>query len=121
MAKKIFIADDDPSIVESLTLILEEFGYHVTSTVDGKKVYAIGGSLPDLMLLDIWMSGEDGREICKHLKRQEETKKIPVILISASHDIKKSADYAGADDFIAKPFSMDELLLKIEKHSPTVS
>ena len=70
--------------------------------------------LPDLLLLDIWMSGEDGRDICKKLKQSELTKNIPVIMVSASKDIKESALAAGADDFLAKPFEMNELLGKIK-------
>jgi CheY-like chemotaxis protein len=60
------------------------------------------------------MSGEDGRDICKKLKQDPLTKNIPVIMISASRDIKESAMEAGADDFLAKPFEMDDLLKKIE-------
>jgi CheY-like chemotaxis protein len=72
--------------------------------------------LPDLLLLDIWMSGIDGRDICKELKQKENTKKIPIVLISASREIERSALEAGADDFLAKPFEIDDLLEKIEKH-----
>lgn len=111
--KKIMVADDDPAIVEAVSMILEIGGYDVCTTCDGKTVSEMREELPDLLLLDIWMSGEDGREICKRLKAQEKTKHIPIILISASKDIKKSAEAAGADDFIPKPFDMDELLNKV--------
>jgi len=87
----------------------------VTSTVDGSTVLDMKDELPDLLLLDIWMSGEDGRDICKKLKHTDATKNIPVIMISASRDIKESALESGADDFLAKPFEMNELLEKIEK------
>src|SRR5690348_9426088 len=99
MAKKILVADDDPAIVESTTLILEEFGYDVDSTVDGQTIYKMEKDYPDLLLLDIWMSGEDGREICKYLKKSALTKHIPIIMVSASRDIQNSAKEAGADDF----------------------
>lgn len=115
MAKKILIADDDPAIVEAVTLILEEFGYEVNGTGDGQTIYKLDKKFPDLLLLDIWMSGENGRDICKYLKANPMTKKIPVIIISASRDIKKSAVESGADDFLAKPFAMYELLEKIHK------
>ena len=118
MNKKILIADDDPAIVDALRLILEEFGYKVITTYDGQKIYRMMKNGPDLLLLDIWMSGEDGRKICKYLKREKLTKNIPIIMISASHDIKKSATEAGADDFLAKPFDMHELITKIEKLTP---
>lgn len=116
MKKKILVADDDPAIVEATTLILEEFGYNVDSTVDGETIYKMEKDFPDLLLLDIWMSGQDGREICKFLKKDTITKHIPIIMISASRDIKQSATEAGADDFLAKPFNMNDLIAKIEKH-----
>jgi DNA-binding response OmpR family regulator len=111
--KRIMIADDDPGIVDAVEMLLEFEGYEVTSTVDGSTVLDMKDELPDLLLLDIWMSGEDGRDICRKLKSINSTKNIPVIMISASRDIKASAMAAGADDFLAKPFEMDELLKKI--------
>lgn len=112
----ILVADDDPAIVESVTFILEEFGYQVESTVNGATIYKMEKVYPDLLLLDIWMSGQDGREICKYLKKKELTKNIPVIMISASRDIEQSAKESGADDFIAKPFEMEALVAKVEKY-----
>jgi CheY-like chemotaxis protein len=115
MAKKILVADDDPSILEAIELMLELENYEVETTVDGEVIYKMEKDYPDLLLLDIWMSGQDGREICKYLKKDPHTKNIPIILISASKDIKKSAEESGADDFLAKPFEMDELLGKVDK------
>ena len=112
--KKIMIADDDPGIVDAIEMLLEFEGYEVTSTVDGSTVLDMKENRPDLLLLDIWMSGEDGRDICKKLKQEPLTKNIPVIMVSASRDIKESAMEAGADDFLAKPFEMNDLLKKIE-------
>jgi DNA-binding response OmpR family regulator len=112
--KKIMIADDDPGIVDAVEMLLEFEGYQVTSTVNGATVLDMKDELPDLLLLDIWMSGEDGRDICKKLKHEPATKNIPVIMISASRDIMESAMASGADDFLAKPFEMNDLLQKIE-------
>lgn len=108
------IADDDPGIVDAVEMLLEFEGYEVISTVDGSTVLDMKENLPDLLLLDIWMSGEDGRDICKRLKQAPLTKNIPVIMVSASRDIEESAIEAGADDFLAKPFEMNDLLKKIE-------
>src|ERR1700755_3403631 len=112
--KKIMIADDDPGIADAIEMLLEFEGYDVTSTVNGAEVLDLKEELPDLVLLDIWMSGEDGRDICKKIKQEDTTKNIPVIMISASRDIKESAMEAGADDFLAKPFEMNDLLAKIK-------
>ena len=108
------IADDDPGIVDAIELLLEFEGYQVSKTIDGSTVLDMKMELPDLLLLDIWMLGEDGRDICKKLKQSELTKNIPVIMVSASKDIKESALAAGADDFLAKPFEINDLLTKIK-------
>ncbi len=110
------IADDDAAIVDAIAMMLEYEGYQVSSYVDGAIIPQMNKEFPDLLLLDIWMSGTDGRDICKELKKTENIRNIPVIMISASRDIEGSAYEAGADDFLAKPFEMDELLQKIEKH-----
>jgi DNA-binding response OmpR family regulator len=109
------IADDDPGIVDAVEMILDFHGYEVSSTYNATNVLAIRpGEYPDLLLLDIWMPGCDGRDICRQLKSQDETRQIPVLMISASKDISASALEAGADAFLAKPFDMNELISKIE-------
>jgi DNA-binding response OmpR family regulator len=114
MKKKIMVADDDSAIVDALTLILEDAGYEVISETNGKTVPTIFAQKPDLVLLDIWMSGVNGRDICIKLKRNDKTKNIPVIMISANRDTEQIAKEAGANDFIAKPFQMDSLLNKVK-------
>jgi CheY-like chemotaxis protein len=114
--KKVLVADDDPAILDVMRMMLEFEGYEVTTTPNGATILQMETGLPDLLLLDIWMSGTDGRELCRKLKLNEKTKRIPVVLVSASKDIEHSAREAGADDFIAKPFEMNELLQKIEKN-----
>ncbi|WPV02672.1 response regulator [Mucilaginibacter sp. cycad4] len=109
------IADDDPGIVDAVEIILDFEGYQVSSTVNGATILDMKTEFPDLLLLDIWMSGFDGRDICRKLKNDDTTKRIPIIMISASRDIERSAYDAGADDFLAKPFEIDELLGKIRK------
>jgi CheY-like chemotaxis protein len=111
--KRITLADDDPGILDAVGMMLEMEGYEVNATLNGNTVLNFQNPLPDVYILDIWMSGSDGRELCKKLKTEELTKNIPVILISASNDLKRSAETAGADDFLAKPFEIDNLLQKI--------
>jgi DNA-binding response OmpR family regulator len=113
--KKIMIADDDPGIVDAVEIMLDFEGYEVSSTVNGATVLDMQSEFPDLLLLDIWMSGFDGRDICRELKQKKDTRDIPIIMISASRDIERSAYEAGADDFLAKPFEIDDLLGKIKK------
>ena len=112
--KKIFIADDDRDILQIMHLMLQTKAYDVETTCNAKKIFEFEKDLPDLILLDIWMSGVDGREICSQLKKNERTKNIPVLFISANSNIKKIAEQYHADGYIAKPFEMDYFLNKIE-------
>jgi CheY-like chemotaxis protein len=115
--KKILLVDDEPDIVEFLQELLEEEGYTVAITDKAEYLEKLHhGGPPDLILIDVLLSGKDGREIVKHLKSQEETRHIPVIMFSAHPGAEKTARAAGADDFVAKPFEIDEVLAKIAKH-----
>ena len=114
--KKILVADDNPAILDALKIMLEEEGYEVETTVDGATVQDIKEPLPDLLLLDIWMSGIDGRNVCKLLKSSAATKHIPVIMISATKDIEQIAKDSGADDCVSKPFQMEYLLAIVAKY-----
>lgn len=113
---RIFVADDDNAIVEVIAMMLEDEGYIVEATVDGKEIYEIQDDYPDLFLLDIWMSGIDGGELCRHLKNQTQTKDIPVLLISANRDTPTIAEEVGADGFLMKPFEIDELLSAVQEN-----
>jgi CheY-like chemotaxis protein len=119
MKKKILIADDDSAILEAMTLMVGDEGYDVTSTADGQTMENVYKLKPDLVLLDIRMAGVDGRDICRQLKNQKSTKNIPIIMISANKDAEEIAKEAGADDFITKPFQMDDLLEKVAKFTGT--
>ena len=116
--KKIVVVDDNPAILDALKIMLEEDGYLVETTQDGSTIttqHSVG-SLPDLYLLDVWMAGMDGPEVCKYLKGSAATKHIPIIMVSATKDIERISREAGADDFIAKPFQMDEILALVAKY-----
>ena len=115
--KKILVADDDTAILEAITLILEDAGYDVNTTANEQTETLVQKYAPDLILLDIWMAGMDGRVICKNLKSKKQTAHIPIILVSANRDTKKMAIEAGADDFIEKPFEMKYLLAKAKQYT----
>jgi DNA-binding response OmpR family regulator len=117
MAKKILIVDDDVGILESLQFLLEYAGYEVSVAEDGGFVdQRLLGSMPDLILLDYWLPRQNGGEITKKLKSNNKTKHIPVIIISASYNIKDLVEQAGADDFVPKPYDINMLLDKVETH-----
>jgi DNA-binding response OmpR family regulator len=115
--KRILIADDNAAILDSLKIMLEESGYDVEITEDGRTAQNIKHPLPDLMLLDLWMSGMDGRDICKFLKNGTATKHMPIIMISAAKGIEQIAKDSGADDYISKPFQMSHLLGLVSKYT----
>jgi DNA-binding response OmpR family regulator len=116
--KKILVVDDDPDILDALQFMLEDAGYRVTTTEKGEyaeNLHDTNGGLPDVILLDVLLSGKDGRLICQKLKSQEETKHIPIIMMSAHNNALQSVSSVGADDFIAKPFEAADLLEKIAR------
>lgn len=114
--KKVLIADDDEAIVEITSMMLEMAGYKVINTLDGNLVLNLLLEYkPDLLLLDVLMGDVDGRDVCKVIKSREDTRHTPVLIFSASHEIKQSALDAGADGFMEKPFNMSEILGKIKE------
>jgi CheY-like chemotaxis protein len=115
MNKKILVADDNPAILDALKIMLEDEGYEVETTEDGAAAKNMKAPFPDLLLLDIWMSGIDGRDICKHLKSGAATRQVPIIMVSATKNIEQIAKDSGADGFIAKPFQMEHLLAIVAK------
>lgn len=116
-AKKIFVVDDERSILEALEFMLIEEGYDVKTASKGNALLRLNGDLPDLILLDVLLSGEDGRDIARQLKKEENTKHIPIIMISAHPNAASTIRECGADDFLPKPFDIDDLLRIVEKHS----
>ena len=115
--KKIFVADDDPDILNIIRMMLQTRGYSVVTSKNADELFSYEqNDLPELILIDIWMAGSDGRDICSRLKKNRSTSKIPVIFISAnSHIAAITKDYL-ADGFIAKPFEMNFLLQTVQEH-----
>jgi DNA-binding response OmpR family regulator len=119
MAKRIIIVDDERDILEFMKVVLEIEGYRVKASTDGGCFHQLQtGALPDLILLDVQLSGEDGRDICRQLRANNLTKDIPIILASAT-DVGSQVRKEGcADDFLAKPFSLDTLVNKVHRYIP---
>lgn len=114
---KILIVDDDEGILDAVSLILQDAGYVVKALLDGNQTNkAVEKFKPDLILLDVLLSGSDGREICKKLKDDSQTTQIPIIMISAHPTAKKSIKNYKANAFLSKPFESKELLKLITKY-----
>jgi len=117
MSEKILILDDDNDILEILSMLLAEHGYDIRTSNHGETIFEdIQDFQPALLIMDIMLAGLDGREICKDIKNDPLTHSLPVILISGTHDPVGSLGLPGApDDFLSKPFEMDQLHAKIAK------
>ncbi|GCE05163.1 response regulator [Dictyobacter aurantiacus] len=116
MGHHILVVDDDEGIVEVVQIVLEGEGYVVRTATNKDDLQNIADDLPDLILLDVLLSGDDGREICRKLKSDKATRHIPVIMLSAHSDASKVADAGGADDFLEKPFDVDVLIDIVARH-----
>jgi CheY-like chemotaxis protein len=115
--KKILIADDDPGIIDVMKIVLEDEGFQVITTMNGGDILGLCSEKPDIIFLDIWMSGSNGNIVCRQLKKDKELAHISVIMFSANGNMRKIANDCGADGFLAKPFELDELLDLIQRYT----
>jgi two-component system phosphate regulon response regulator PhoB len=115
---KILVVDDEPEAVELLEFNIKQAGFDVLVAADGsealKKAHA---ALPSLILLDLMLPEVDGLEVCKMLRRDPATASIPIIMVTAkATEIDRILGLElGADDYITKPFSPRELVLRVKK------
>ena len=109
--KKILVVDDDIDILNVVQLVLDANGFEVVAISNWQQINTqVDEFNPDLILLDVSLGTQDGRNICKQLKSNNNTKHISVILFSANHNIEKSLPECLADNFIPKPFDINDLV-----------
>jgi DNA-binding response OmpR family regulator len=116
MGKKILAVDDEPNILMSLEFILEMEGYEVYTARDGEEALEVAERVrPDLILLDVNMPRKDGYEMCRIIREREDMTGTKVIMLTAKGQTleKKKGLEVGADDYVTKPFSAEDLLEKI--------
>ncbi len=113
----ILIVDDEQDLLSTLTYNLEREGYQTRTATTGSEALeqAQKSPVPDLILLDLMLPDRTGTEICRLLKSQPDTKTVPVIMLTAKGDeIDRVVGFeVGADDYVTKPFSVRELLLRM--------
>ncbi|PRB00410.1 response regulator [Chryseobacterium sp. MYb7] len=115
--KKILIFDDDAAILEVITIIFEENGYDVKISETSHDILEkVAEYHPDVILMDNWIPKIGGVEATKLLKSSEEFNHIPVIYVTANNDIAALASEAQADDYVSKPFNLDDLEEMVAKH-----
>ena len=116
-AKIVLVADDDPDIRELVAYRMARSGYEVLQATNGEEALELATArCPDLAILDVMMPRCDGFEVTRRLRAQEQTARIPIILLTAR---AQDADVArgfgvGADDYIRKPFSPQELAMRVQ-------
>jgi len=110
----ILIVDDDMDIRYMMQSILNYEGYQTKTCSGADELNTLLSDMrPAAIIMDMLLSGTDGKEICRKLKKKEATKHIPVMMISAHPDAESICREAGADDFLGKPFAMEELLIRV--------
>ncbi len=112
----ILVIDDDPDVRILMSATLQREGYAV-DTASGREeaLLKLKGQIPSLILLDVLLSGADGRELCRAIKAAEATQHIPVIMYSGHPGAALKFESYGADDFIAKPFNTGDLLARLTR------
>ena len=119
--RKILVIDDEEDILELTQRFLQSRGFQVMALGDGNNAYTVVKEfLPDLIFTDMLLPGKDGQQICKEIKSDKNLKNIPIIMTTGKmlEDTvsENVCDALGPDDYITKPFDIDDLLDKIKKY-----
>lgn len=116
-AKTVLIVEDEPAIRETVSFALARAGFEVDEAVDGGEAQErIASRLPDMILLDWMLPGTSGIDLARRLKRDEYTRDVPIIMLTArgEEDDRVGGLEAGVDDYVTKPFSPRELVARIK-------
>ena len=111
---KVLVVDDERAVRESLRRALELEGYEIELAADGNEaLYRLDGGVPDAVILDVLMPGMDGLEVCRTIRRSGST--VPVLMLTARTQVEDRVEGldAGADDYVTKPFALEELLARL--------
>lgn len=118
LKKRILIVEDHENLLQLQSILLVSQGYEVKGVKDGQEaIQLIDSDPPDLVILDIGLPGVDGYEVCRHIKSRLESRRIPVIVITArkSREDLQKIDEAGADWYIPKPFKAAMIMETVQR------
>jgi len=112
--KRVLVVDDEDDFLNLMHFFLTLEGYEVETVTDGiQAIQAVGRDKPDLILLDVIMPKMDGLSALKHLREKDDTRDIPVIMLSILEEGKDESRHLNIADYLVKPFSTDTLIQKI--------
>ncbi|MCX5749662.1 MAG: response regulator [Candidatus Saganbacteria bacterium] len=117
--KNILIVEDVEDHLEIVKIILEQYNYNILTAANGRSgLETVQKKLPDLIILDVMLPEMNGYEVCKAIRADQHTRVIPVIMLSVKSNPEDiEAGYkAGANEYITKPFNLEELVKKVKKH-----
>lgn len=118
MARKIIIIEDDPDILDVMSYILADEGYDIISSVDPKPLDDVHDTDPMLILMDNRLTGAFGGDFCRQFKSDPTTSHFPIVIVSANPSLDKIAAESMADDYLHKPFDIEELVAMVKKYEP---
>ena len=117
MPHRIFIVEDEPDLRDTLSFNFENEGFKVSSFPDGEKcLTSVKKNKPDLIILDLMLPGINGLDVCREIRSEEETNDVSIIMLTAKgEEIDRIVGFElGADDYVTKPFSVRELILRVK-------
>ena len=113
---EILSVDDDPDMLTIFSYLMKMRGYHVTASHNAKDFWDIlSDKKPDLIFLDIYMQGINGIDLCISLKSDAATRDIPIVLLSATENVKEIAASCHADGYLTKPFIIKDVVAEIQR------
>ena len=114
--QRVLIIDDDPDVRTVMNILMKKQGYEVETAFNREDALSkLDNFQPSVILLDVLLSGTDGRELCREIKENDEMKTVPVIMVSAHPGAAENIKSYGAADFIVKPIDTARLLEKLDR------
>ena len=121
----ILVVDDEPEIAKLVAKVMESRGHRVTVGRDGQEALElVARERPDVLVLDLNLPKVDGFEVCRRLKSAEETRTLPIVMLTAAFPSVEDADRGltvGADEYVVKPFLREVLVHNVERLIPKIS
>ena len=118
MRYNVLIVDDDKFIADAIARMVTSLGHNPVTVYSARRaIESLNEAIPEIILLDVQMAGVDGLEVCRYIRRDPYTATVPIIVVSANDDPQaiEAAYAAGADDYIVKPATLDDVAAAIDR------